>query len=96
MTSEDQIKLLESYYFNKKTGFISAPRLHKKIREDGHKITLKQVTEYIKGLEVNEVFEKADKTNVNFPITSESSNDYQSDLAFLETYKTKIKDIIFY
>ena len=56
-----------------KTGFIIAPRLHKKLKEDDHRITLKQVTEYIKAQEVDEVFEKADDTRILFPITSKKA-----------------------
>lgn len=90
--TEEQIKQLDKLYYDKQVGFISAPRLYKKLKEQEITgITQKQVTEYVKAQEVHEVFEKADETNVLFPITSSSEHDYQSDLAFLEQYKAKNK-----
>ena len=91
MVSTDIKEILNKYYYDKQTGFISAPRLHKKLKEDGHKITLKQVSEFIKAQEVNEVFEKADDTDILFPITSKSNHDYQTDLAFMPQLKAKNK-----
>lgn len=89
--TKDNEQILNNAYYDKRTGFISAPRLYKKLKEEGHKFTLKEVQEFIKSQEVHEVFEKADETKILFPITSESAHDYQSDLAFMPQLKQKNK-----
>ena len=46
-------KIIEKYFTSPDTGFIDAAKLFEKIKEDGHKISLKQVKDWYNKQEYN-------------------------------------------
>ena len=51
-------KIIEKYFTSPDTGFIDAAKLFEKIKEDGHKISLKQVKDWYNKQEVNQVYKQ--------------------------------------
>jgi len=75
-------ELLEKLYYDPETGFISAPALHKKVKEIDPSITLKQVKDWYKTkLDIQQHVEQKDSYD-DFRIASGNPNSWQMDLAF--------------
>ena len=75
-------ELLNSLYFDPKTGFIGASKLYAKAKEIQPSIRLKNVKEwYSKQLEIQR-FQEQRNTLPQFKITSHNPNSWQIDLAF--------------
>ena len=51
----DHTEILNKYYYSTTTGFTSSDKLYKRLKKDGHKITLKTIKEFIKKQEVSQI-----------------------------------------
>jgi len=86
MEIETQTYLKELFY-NPKFGLLSAEKLYKKVREDGRKITLKQIKEFMDKQEVNQVFKEDRRPEVFTSIVADGVRDeYQMDIMVYDRY----------
>ena len=79
----DHTEILNKYYYSTTTGFTSSDKLYKRLKKDGHKITLKTIKEFIKKQEVSQIH-KQEKTVVQSFIPTSRKQQYQIDLIYLE------------
>jgi hypothetical protein len=70
--------ILEKFYYNPAFGFISADKLYKKVKSHG--ITLKQVKEFIKKQETNQIHFKRRKINYIHISATKINQNWQMDL----------------
>ena len=83
----DTEKYIKELYYNPKFGLTSPEKLYKKIKENGYKITLKQVKEFINKQEIAQVFND-DKRPENFSsiIADGIRDEYQMDIMVYDRY----------
>ena len=76
----DHDEYLKRLYYSADTGLISAPRLYRKAREAGRKITRKQVEAFVNRQSLAQQYRV--KRKHYFPIYAETPGSYQMDLMF--------------
>jgi hypothetical protein len=86
MNSEKE-KILHDIYYSPDTGLINARQLYLKVKDKG--FTQKQVKEFIKNQELNQIFKRQEK---NFTSIVGGDDDWQWDLMFYEQFKTQNKN----
>jgi transposase InsO family protein len=79
----DSESLLAQLYYDPKTGFISANKLHKKAKEINSKVTLKQVQAWYKTQNDIQEYAAQNKKLPQFKIASNNPNSWQMDLMFV-------------
>ena len=77
--------ILRSIYYNPKTGYVGANKLHKRVK--GRGITLQRVKAWLAKQEAGQVFKREPHKRAYFPITA-PPHSYQMDLIFY--YKHKV------
>ena len=78
---------MDKYYYDDKTGFVSADKLYQKVKG---KFSRKEVDEYVKKQELSQMFKPYRKPHRYLPIYGKP-NSYQMDLAFLPKFKRQNK-----
>ena len=79
---------IAKYYYDETTGYQSAPKLYAKLKDDGHKITLKDIKEYLAKQEVNQIFKQVKKPKEYNTIKSIAPrNNYQMDILVYDRYE---------
>lgn len=80
--------ILKEYYYDEERGFSSAKTLYKRLKEDGHKFTLKQITEFIEKQLARQLTKETKKPEVYSSIVSPAvGNNYQIDLMIYDRYE---------
>jgi len=79
-------EIIRRYYYDPKTGFISSNALHKKLRKDGHNISLKKVRDFIKKQETAQIHTTPKRTKGRYIDAQPYS--FQMDLLFYDKFKT--------
>jgi hypothetical protein len=80
--TENQRKLIIEIYYDPSRGLTNPKDIYRKLHR---KITLKDITEFVKNMDINQIYKPRDKTNF-IPISADPYT-YQIDLLFLEQYK---------
>ena len=78
--------IIKKYYYDPKTGFTSANVLYKKLRKDGHTVTLKQVSDFIKKQETAQIHKQAKRKTGR--VIDADPYSFQMDLIFFDKFKT--------
>jgi hypothetical protein len=86
MNSEKE-QILHDIYYSPDTGLINARQLYLKVKDQG--FTQKQVTEFIKNQELDQIFKRQEK---NFTSIIGGNDDWQWDLMFYEQFKKQNKN----
>jgi len=78
---------LNKIYYNKNISFNTDKILYEKAKEDGYKITYKQIREYLKNQQVNQVY-KEDKRPEKFSsiVADKIRSEYQMDIMVYDRY----------
>jgi hypothetical protein len=79
--------ILKEIYYSPDTGLTNARQLYLKVKDQG--FTQKQVREFVKNQEINQIFKKQDK---NFTSIIGGDNIWQWDLMFYEQFKKQNKN----
>lgn len=78
--------IIEKFYNDPNTGFLSANKLYAKLKENGHKITMKQVKEFLSNSTTEQVHTRKRAPKEEAKIYG-IKGQYQLDLTFLSQYK---------
>jgi len=88
MNQTEKEEILRKLYYDPATGLSSPMALYNRVKSQ--KITLKEVHEFIKKQETNQIFQPTKKTKITYaPIIGLQNGEFQTDLMFLTQYKTK-------
>jgi hypothetical protein len=80
-------EILKEFYYDPATGYTSAKELYKKVKESGHKVTHKMVSEFVKKQETAQINRPDRKPTVfNSIISPAPRNNYQIDIMVYDRY----------
>lgn len=83
----DTEKYVKELFYNPKFGLVSPAKLYKKVKENGYKITLKQIQEFVDKQEVAQVFKEDKKPEIFSSIIADGIRDeYQMDIMVYDRY----------
>lgn len=81
-------KILQDYYYDPETGFVTAAKLYKTLRKDGIKVTQEQVKAFVEKQFTRQVTKALKKPTVYQTIISPATNNnYQIDLLIYDRYE---------
>lgn len=78
--------IFKKYYYDTSIGFISEPKLYKKLKEDGYHITHDKLKQFIKQQNVNQIFRNIGKRQYLSIVAKEPKDIYQADLLDVHQY----------
>ena len=87
-------KILRDIYYNIKTGFKSEKKLYATAKKEDQSITHKQVKEFLKNEETNELFEKNRTSKKGELMIVSPQNSYQGDLVYFKDKDPKYIGIL--
>src|SRR5690242_7678673 len=80
-------EIIKEHYYSPTTGLVSARNLYKKLKPDHPKITLKQITEFIKNQATNQIHTaKKIPLNEYHQIKAPTLGEFQLDILDLSNY----------
>lgn len=88
---EQAYRKLKKMFFNPRTGFISADKLYRKLKEKDTGLSLKQVRDWVRKQEVQQIHKQRGKVEYNRIIALGLGYSLQVDLLDLSNYKSKNK-----